>query len=142
MRFPLLISIILASLAVAGCGSQPYRLSAKDDPAMADGWFNYQSTEDLVLVLQYDGKRYDGKDMEVRRFLNLDELKKLYGASSTRYARIFAGLDMEHYEYSVNHILRSPQDDMLYCSIKWKASVPPVGNCITPEGKFINIRFM
>lgn len=142
MRLLLSVSILLASLAVAGCSSQPYRLSAKDDPAMADGWFNHRATEGWVVVLQYGGKRYDGKGMEVRRFLNLEELKKQYGASSTRYARIFSGLDTEHYEYSVNHILRSSQDDMLFCSIKWKASVPPTGNCITPEGKFINIRFM
>lgn len=142
MRLLISMAIFLASLMMAACAGQQHRLSDKDDPAVADGWFNYQPSEGWVIVLQYAGKRFDSHGAEVRRRQNRDELKKQYGAGSKHFARIFSGVDTDHYEYSVNHILRSKDDDMLFCLISWKAATRPAGNCITAEGKFINIRFM
>lgn len=92
------------------------------------------------MVMEYKGTRFEATGFLIERKQSLAELRRRYGHHK-HYARIFSGLDTDHYVYSAEPQLRAKNGATLRCLATWRRGAVASGRCVTDEGKHIDFRF-
>jgi hypothetical protein len=135
----LIVTATLATMTLSGCAGHYHRLVSEGDTGRVVGSLRHEGNEAPSMVLEYDGKRYEGRGFKIHRDQNLAELQRRYGYGSKHYERISSSLDTDHLVYSAETDLSTNDGTSMRCSLAWVATKKPAGLCTTFAGKQIKI---
>lgn len=104
----------LSVLVLAAC-SETIILSKPGGETIAQGILKPRFNPPHRLTVILDGKSYEGDVDSKEMDINMDALRKRYGATSKHYQAILSGLNTTHHVHHYTGVLKSPDGATLTC---------------------------
>ena len=106
--------IVLSVLMLAAC-SETIMLNKSGGEAIAKGILKFRFNPPHQLTVFLDGQSYEGDVDSKEMDINMDELRKRYGANSKHYEAILSGLNTTHHVHYYKGVLTAPDGATLTC---------------------------